>query len=207
MKRFFPGLAGLAALCLLSGCETTDSPASPSTPPAASTSPAPETEAQPTKSDIIQVGNKIIVSLTDIPGQYGPTDLRVRDDGTISLPLNVEVRAADKRVADLEREIHDIYVPKYYTRMSVSVKLEQRVFYVRGYVRLPNRFPYEGEITVLKAISVAGDFNEYANKRKVELTRPDGKKYTVDCKKAQKNPKLDLPVFPGDTIYVPPRIM
>jgi hypothetical protein len=49
----------------------------------------------------------------------------------------------------------------------------------------------------------AGDFNDFANRKKVTVTRVDGRQFTVNCVKAQRDPKLDLPIYPGDTINVP----
>ena len=61
-------------------------------------------------------------------------------------------------------------------------------------------------MTVLKAIQSASDFTDFAKKKKVQLTRSNGrKKETINCEKARQDPKLDLPIYPGDNIYVPRR--
>jgi protein involved in polysaccharide export with SLBB domain len=61
-------------------------------------------------------------------------------------------------------------------------------------------------MTVLKAIQAAGDFTDFGKKSKVEVIRANGhKEKPVDCYKAIKNPKLDLPIFPGDQVIVPRR--
>ncbi len=151
--------------------------------------------------DTIQVGDKLTIKLTDIPQPYA-IDQQVRDDGTISLPLNVEVVAAGKRKAELQDLIHNQYVDKYFKRLSVSVDTEERVIYVGGQVRTPSRYIYSGEMTVLKAIKVAGDFTEFANRTKVLVTRPDGTSFFVNCKKAERDATHDKPVFPGYKIEV-----
>ena len=56
-----------------------------------------------------------------------------------------------------------------------------------------------------KALQSAGDFTDFEKKKKVRLKRPDGTSAIVNCVKARENPKLDLPVYPGDTIFVPRR--
>jgi protein involved in polysaccharide export with SLBB domain len=58
---------------------------------------------------------------------------------------------------------------------------------------------------VIKAIQSAGDLTEFANRKKIQLTRANGKTYTINYDKALKNSKLDLPVYPGDSIHVPQR--
>jgi len=158
--------------------------------------------------DDLCVGDKVFVIITDIPVNYGPLEQTIREDGTITLPLSIQVKAAGKKAGDLATEIHDLYVPKYYLRATVTVKPEERVFYVGGQVRQPNRYVYAGEMTLLRAIKVAGDFTDYAKKTKVMVTRAKGgKPLIVNCKKAINNPKYDVPIYPGDRIEVPQRVI
>jgi protein involved in polysaccharide export with SLBB domain len=152
-----------------------------------------------------RVGNLVTVSFS---GQYGSDTIplheeRVQEDGTITLPLIGAVRAAGKTPGDLQKEIHDLYVPKFYVRLTVTVKSQELIYYVGGEVKSPGRQQYLGETTVTKAIQSAGDFTDFAKKTRVMLTRADGKTITVNCVKALKDPKLDLPVFPNDKITVP----
>jgi protein involved in polysaccharide export with SLBB domain len=133
----------------------------------------------------------------------------VKGDGTINLPEIGRVNAVDETPGELEREIQTNYVPAFYTRMSVSVTPLERFFYVGGEVNQSStggKQPYTGPITVTQAIRAAGDFNPFAAKKKVQLRRAlTGKTYVVNCVKAIDHPELDLPVFPGDTIFVPRR--
>ena len=130
---------------------------------------------------------------------------RVKEDGTITLIENQNFTAAGKTRGQLEKDIRNAYVPKYYVKMTVTVKPQERLFYVGGEVRQPGRVAYGGPLTVLKAIQSAGDFTDFANKKRVHLTRMTGKKETINCIKARERPELDLPVYPGDTIHVPRR--
>jgi len=155
--------------------------------------------------ETLQIGDRLLIGFSESPNPPAAQDARIRDDGTISLPFDLTIKAVGKTSAELETEIHDLYVPKYFLRLTVSVRAADQFIYVRGYVKVPNRYVYAGDMTVLKAISVAGDFTEYAKKQSVVLTRADGTQHTVNCVKALKNPKLDPPVYPGDSIYVPQR--
>jgi len=130
---------------------------------------------------------------------------RIKDDGTITLPLIGAVKAEGKTPGELQKEIHDRYVPEYYKRLTPTVTGEQRVYSVGGQVKAPGRQVYIGTTTVTKAIQSAGDFTDFAAKTRVELTRADGKMIKVDCEKAAKDPSLDLPIYPGDKINVPQR--
>jgi polysaccharide biosynthesis/export protein VpsN len=199
-------LAGL----VFSGCAAPEGPAFSSSPTGA----VAQTEtAKPTgtlhlgvQSDVFSLGDQVTVIFSD--SQLQPHEERIKDDGTITLHLIGPVKAAGKSPGELQKEIQDLYVPKYYQpgRLTVTVKAQERAYYVGGEVRNPNRYIYSGAITVTKAIQSAGDFTDFASKKKVRLTRADGKITVVNCKKALDNPTLDPPVFPGDKIHVPRRL-
>ena len=160
--------------------------------------------------DAIRAGDTLRISFSDLPVMVtSPIEERVKDDGTITLLENLSFAAAGKTRGQLEKEIHDRYVPDYYKKMTVSVlpKSETQFYFVDGVVRIPNRQVYLSRTTVLKAIASAGGFTDFANKGKVILTRVDGRTLIVNCKKAQREPKLDLEVYPGDKIWVPRRII
>lgn len=191
----FVSLVGVAGACAgAGGCAGL-----PQDPvPAAEERPA-ETEAS---ADLLQAGDRITVVITDIPAPPPVFVGAIRDDGKIVLHLNQEFIAAGKRASDLEKEIHDRYVPKFYQRLTVSVKVEERTFFVYGEVRMAGQKPYLGQMNVLKAIAAAGGFTDFAARKRVRVIRADGKTVIVNCKKALTHPKENLPIYPGDTIYV-----
>jgi polysaccharide export outer membrane protein len=156
-------------------------------------------------TDILNVGERIVVILSDIPNGPPPQEVVISEDGKITLHLDKTFTASGKTRSQLEKEIKEYYVPNFYTRMTVTVKQEERYVYVGGFVKSPNRYPFTPGLTLLKAISSAGDFSEFGDKTEVTITRVGDRKEVVDCKKALKDPKLDRPLFPGDRIYVPRR--
>jgi polysaccharide export outer membrane protein len=159
-------------------------------------------------AEVLRVGDSLTIIFTDTPAQIPNFDEKIREDGTITLTLNKTFMAAGKTTGDLEKEIRKCYVPNYYKYMTVSVRQQEstRWYYINGEVKSPNRQIYNSRITVLKAIASAGGFTDFANKKKVKLTRVDGRTQTVNCVKALDNPSLDPEVYPGDTIHVPRRI-
>jgi len=156
-------------------------------------------------TDILRPGDKITVTLSDIP--MGPIhqELTISDEGKITLHLNQTFSAAGKTRAVLQEEIHERYYPSLYKQLTVTIKPEERFFYVEGQVKAPNRYLYSGELSVLKAITAAGGFTDFANRKKVQVTRGSKKTETINCEKAKEDPKLDLPIYPGDIISVPKR--
>jgi predicted Ser/Thr protein kinase len=74
-------------------------------------------------------------------------------------------------------------------------------YYVSGEVRTPSRRAYDGRVTLLQAITSAGDFTDFADKESVRLTRADGSSQIINCLKALDDPSLDPSIHPGDTIH------
>ena len=127
----------------------------------------------------------------------------IKEDGTITLPLIGSVKAVGKTAGELQTEIQTNYVPKYYVRLTVTVKPGDLFYFVQGEVNSHgSRLPYTGETTVTKAIAAAGGFSPFAD-HTVKLIRANGQEVIkVDVDKATTNPSLDLKVYPGDQIVV-----
>ena len=157
------------------------------------------------KSDNIRTGDTLIISLLDIPEAIADKEFVVRTDGTINVPLLQSFPAAGKTFGELERALQQAYVTnRYYRQITVLVKPGMRYYSVGGEVKQPGKLLYSGETTLMRSIVSAGDFTEFANRRKVELNRADGTREIVDCVKARHQPeKYDRPVCPGDYINVP----
>jgi len=155
----------------------------------------------------IRPGDALTITITDIPQAPQPLEERVREDGTILLLQNQRFVAAGKSRSELETEIHDRYVPAFFKNMTVSIRHtpQTQFYYVGGEVKAPGRQVYISRIHLLEAIRSAGDFNDFARKKAVQLIRTDGKKYKINCIKALQDPELNLEVFPGDQVFVPRR--
>jgi polysaccharide export outer membrane protein len=177
----------------------------PATSPASAGAPAAATRLP--SSDLLRVGDSLTITFLDLPIVVPPFDRTIKEDGSITLLLNQPFQAANKTTGELENEIREHYVPRYYKYLTVTVKPLGQYYSVKGEVRSPNRYLYPGPMTVLKAIASAGDFTDFARKRKVKLYRTNGRIETQDCVKALQNPRLDLPVYPGDWINVSRRTM
>jgi polysaccharide export outer membrane protein len=151
------------------------------------------------------VGDTIIVTLSGLPQDLPPHQEPIKEDGTITMPDIGKVEAAGKTAGQLQNEIHDLYVPRIYTHLTVTVNIGDRVYYVSGEVKAPGRQLYVGETTVTKAITSAGDFTDFANKHKVWLIRA-GQRAKVNVTRVLAGKDPDPPVYPGDQISVPRRI-
>jgi polysaccharide export outer membrane protein len=87
---------------------------------------------------------------------------------------------------------------------------EKEVFYIRGEVQKPGPYFLEKGMTVMKAISVAGGFGQFANRKDVQILRAGDKgvqeKLTVNLKAIEDGKKEDVAIRPNDTVIVPRRI-
>ena len=208
----FGAAAALVALISLGGCASPQ-PAFPESAGGEAAPVAPdadrggsETNLATFKADTIQIGDRVTVTFSGLPTPLLPHEEQVREDGQIKPPLLVQpVTAAGKTVGELQDELHRLYVPDLYKTLTVTVRIQERYFFVGGEVRMPGQRPYLSQMTVVKAIQSAGDFTDFGNRKGVIVTRSDGTRLIVDCKKAIKNPKLDPPIYPGDNIRVPRR--
>jgi len=150
----------------------------------------------------LHVGDTVTIAFDGLPTALDAQEKTINEDGTFTLSDIGTVKAAGKTTGELEDIIHDLYVPKIYTHLTVTVKAGDRVFYVRGEVVNKGRQIYVGQITVTKAITSAGDFTDFADHRDVVLTRANGKRYKINCDKILDGEAPDPPVYPGDQIEV-----
>jgi polysaccharide export outer membrane protein len=184
------GVLGIILAGLLAGCQSTPL-------------------ADETVSNTYHVGDSIqVTGIT--PGQssdaFPPVVQNIHDDGTISLSLIGSIPAVGKTPGQLQKAIHDAYVPKYYPELTVTIKGEAGFFFVDGEVNGRGQKEYVGQMTIVKAITAAGGFTDFAKETKVRLTR--GKQtQIINVKKAITDPKYDVPILPGDKIHVPRRYL
>ena len=157
------------------------------------------------KGVILKPEDLVSVSIVGPEGiVIAPFQGRISEDGTITLQLIGAIKAAGKTASELQKDIHDAYVPKYYLRLTVTVGGQDRLYYVGGEVKAPNRYLWAAEITLTKAIQTASDFTDWAQKKKVTITRIDGKVVgPINCTKVLEGKIADPPILPGDKIYVP----
>jgi polysaccharide export outer membrane protein len=209
--RFFASAVLLAGL-FLAGCASTESVDSLMGSGGQKTSAVnPANPVDPAASPVninvarFHVGETVSIAFSEVPEPISPHEEQIKEDGMITLPLIGPVQAAGKTAGELQAQIHDLYVPKYYVRITITVKPGDLVYYVRGEVKGPGRQLYVGETTVTKAITSAGDFTDFAS-HKVSLIRANGQIVKVNVDKALENSKLDLQVYPGDQVMVYRRI-
>jgi protein involved in polysaccharide export with SLBB domain len=210
----------IGMLAILTGCATPNYSFSDHSPDPGSNAPVvipPEVLARQTNTpssespgvDTLGPGVRVTITFSGLPSSalIPKHEEQIREDGYISPPyLPRPVMAAGKKIGKLQEELQALYVPDYFKVATVTVTSEGRFFYVGGEVKTPNRYIYTGEINLIQAIQSAGGLTDFARRSQILVTRATGEKKTVNYDKALKNPKLNLVLFPGDTIHIGRRV-
>lgn len=153
-------------------------------------------------ADQLFPGDRVTLLFYGPPNPPQPHTEAIRSDGTLSPPLLPNpVVAAGKTLGQLERELQELYVPNYFTTLTITVKSEERYFFVGGYVTSPGMIGYRSGMTLTKGIKAAGDVTIWAGK-KVTITRADKQTRDYDLGEILDDAKLDPPLYPNDSIYV-----
>jgi len=143
--------------------------------------------------------------------------LRVNDNGELEVPYIGPVPAEGKSCKQLAYDVKAVLEKEYYYHATVILALDRvseksrGKVYVYGSVKVqgPQEIPADETYTVSKAIIRAGGFGDFGDKRRVKVTRKDGKSFTVDLKNVIERGRTeeDLVVRPDDQIYVPQRMV
>ncbi|MBF0571959.1 MAG: polysaccharide biosynthesis/export family protein [Candidatus Omnitrophica bacterium] len=99
----------------------------------------------------------------------------VAPDGTIVFPYIGSVKVRYRTVAQIQDEIQLRLANGYMKYPVVSVSLEEsnsRRFFVYGQVVKPGAYNMEENMTVLRAISMAGGFSQFGSASRVKILRP-----------------------------------
>ena len=124
-------------------------------------------------------------------------EVRVSTKGSISFPLLGEINVQNITPQELEVLLTNKLLDGYLKKPEISISvMEYRPFYVHGEVKKPGGYPYISNLTIEKAIVLAGGLTERASKKKITILRENSPK---------NNPVsagLNVVVKPGDVITV-----
>jgi polysaccharide export outer membrane protein len=142
------------------------------------------------------------------------TNAVVRPDGTITMPLIGDIKAAGRTPSELRAEVT--------TRMGQFIKDDAAVvtvavtsfqsyrFTVSGNVEHAGVFNSVHYVTVGEAIALAGGPSKFADKAGVVIIRRDRKtgqfrRIPINYNDIQngRRPEMNVVLLPGDTVYVP----
>jgi polysaccharide biosynthesis/export protein len=221
-----PVLAGCACVCGLSLAPAafaqpavvrqpppmTTSPQA--TPSSKKTLPAPASVTTPAPTLVVPgdytIGPDDILSVVFWRDKEMTTDVVVRPDGRITLPLVSDVVAGGLTPEQLRERIRT-EAAKFIEDPTVTVVVKQinsRKVFITGQVGRPGAYPLSGPSTVLQMLSLAGGVAEFADEKRILIMRTEnGKqralKFNLRDVMKGKNLQQNIELKPGDTIVVP----
>ncbi len=139
------------------------------------------------------------------------TQIAVRPDGAISLPLVGDVpatgRSAAEIAADIQSRLHRFYQDDPPVTVQVQ-EVKSYKIYVVGEVNKPGEYAPSHEVTVLMGLSLAGGFTRFADANRIVIVRRDARgerripfdySAVVGHGDLRQNIALEL----GDTVIIP----
>jgi polysaccharide export outer membrane protein len=218
----FLAAASMAAPLPLSAQET--SPGMPPSIPKAvvaeppTTSTVMRTNSMTVLDDKKKLGSNDYVSFRVVEDRDNESQhLRVNDSGELEVPYVGLVQAAGKSCRELAYTVKAALEREYYYHATVIIAVDhiseksRGKVYVYGNVKGqgPQEIPADESYTVSKAIIRAGGFGDFADKKKIKLTRKTGETVIVNLKRVIEEGRTDedVVVRPDDQIYVPQRLV
>jgi polysaccharide export outer membrane protein len=122
----------------------------------------------------IDISDVLDISVWKVP-DLSQSEVIVRPDGKISLPLIGDIKAAGLTLSELDKEITQKYA-LYVREPQVSVMIRKfggKKVIVLGEVARPGVYTFTGDIQVVEALALAGDCTKYAVKNNVLIIRGD----------------------------------
>jgi polysaccharide export outer membrane protein len=137
-------------------------------------------------------------------------DAVVRPDGTITMPLVGELRAAGRTAAELQQDVSQrLTTVVKDAAVTVSItEVNSYRFTVAGNVEHPGLFTARYYLTVSEVLALAGGPNRYAATDEVVIVRPrSGALLRIpidyDGILSGKSPEQDIVILAGDSVRVP----
>lgn len=138
------------------------------------------------------------------------TEVMVRPDGQVSLPLLNDVPAAGLTPEQFRQRVTEA-ASKYIEQPNVTVivkAINSRKVFVTGEVEKPGPYPLGGPTTVVQLLAQAGGLREYADSKNITVMRTEAGKMSrlrVNYEDIKKGRRMEQNILlkPGDTVIVP----
>jgi polysaccharide export outer membrane protein len=175
--------------------------------PAAVAAPAPA--AVPTPPDYV-IGPDDVLAVVFWRDKDMSSEVAVRPDGKISLPLLNDVQAAGLTPPQLRARLTELS-QEYLDDPNVTIVVRQinsRKVFITGQVNKAGTYPLSGPTTVLQLIAMAGGIAEYANGKKIVVMRTENGRqvsfpFNYADVVARRKLAQNIELRPGDTVIVP----
>lgn len=131
----------------------------------------------------------------------------VSDSGNIEIPVLGKIKVAGRTMDEAIAAIRQ-RADQYLKDATVIVKLISFKVSVIGEVNRPGTYNnFNNQLTVLEAVSMAGDVTDYGNRKKILVLRPTGngtKSFRLDLTNSNILSSDGFFLLPNDIVYVEP---
>lgn len=165
------------------------------------------------KELVLGVGDNIAINVWENANLS--TEATIRPDGTITMPLVGDIKAAGETPSSLKAriktQVQNFVKLQGGSEITVAVKSWKSYrFTIQGEVVRSGVFTSDQYVTVADALALAGGLTRFAKRSEIALTRRDPKSGELrhipldyDALASGKRPDMNIFVLPGDTIWVP----
>ena len=163
---------------------------------------------------VLGVGDLLSINVWD--AKEFNTDATIRPDGTITMPLIGDLKAAGETPTSLKAQIKTqlkdyIKATPGTDPVTIAVKAwKSYKFTIEGEISRPGVYTSEGFVTVADAIAMAGGLTRFAKQSGIKIFRPDPKakkprEIPLDYGQITSGKRLDMNIWilAGDTISIP----
>lgn len=167
------------------------------------------------KEVVLGVGDVVAINVWGEGNKDLNTEATIRPDGTITMPLVGDLKAAGQTPTELKGQIKaklgDFVKTLQGSEITVALKSWRSYrFTIQGEVVKTGVFTTDQFVTIADALALAGGPTRFARRDGVVLMRTDPKTKVVrripfdyDLLASGKRVDMNIYVLPGDTIYVP----
>ena len=129
--------------------------------------------AVPAAPGRFQIGpNDVVSVIVYQEPDLSVVDAKVAADGTISMPLLGSLYVTGLSSQQLNQLVTQKLADGYLRQPNVTIKVDrQQLYYIKGEVVAPGGYVLADDLTVEKAIALAGGYTERAAKRDVTIVR------------------------------------
>lgn len=191
----------LAGLLVLAAC----SHASASSEPAATLPHGPEDSAPLGSAlgpgDVFEIR---VFQEPDLSGVY-----RVGSDGLVYFPLCGSIGAGGLQSTEVAEELEHCLAAGYLKHPQVSIYVKEfnsKKIFVLGEVQKPGTFPFDDNMTIVQAITLAGGFSSHAEKNNTSVARlvkGQEQRFKVPVVDIGTGRAPNFVLHPGDIVFVP----
>ena len=156
----------------------------------------------------LRAGDIFEMRLSGMPAEFASDfnlQYTVGGEGTVSVPLIGELRAAGMTPSQLERSVESkLVAEKVFTHPTVLINIAQATRYVSvsGGVRQPQRLLWSNDLTLTSAVGNCSGLSDFGSPKGIRIIR-EGKIFGVfNLTVLQKDPSQDPKLLPGDQVVV-----